>query len=240
MVNLSFKSSFEANTQLTFFPRQFTTGNYVQVLSSWPWVRSILQTLGYALLNTLIVVCVAVPGAYAFTRWDFRGRNIVLFWLLLNRALPAAVLLIPLFALFWSLRLFDTLFAVALSHCIFNLPLAILILHGFMRAVPREIDETAYIDGYRFPRFFIQIFLPLVRQGLLVTTLFVFMFSWMEMLFARTVTLIETKPLWVMLGRVQDPTILAVVGAISIVPGGIILVLLRKGLVAGWSMGRVR
>ena len=92
MVSLSFKGSLEANTQLTFFPRQFTTDNYVQVLSSWPWVRSILQTLGYALLNTLIVVCVAVPGAYAFTRWDFRGRNVVLFWLLLNRHLQGLAL----------------------------------------------------------------------------------------------------------------------------------------------------
>lgn len=239
MVSLSFKSNLEANTQLTLFPQRFTTQGYTHVLSSWLWVRSILQTLGYALLNVLIVIPIAVPAAYAFSRWRFRGQDLVLFWFLFHRALPAATLLIPLHAWFVTLGVFDTLLAVALSHCIFNLPLAILILSGFMRAIPREIDETAYIDGYHFPRFFIRLFLPMAKQGLMVTMFFVFMFSWVEMIFARAVSLIQTKPLWVMLGAAHDPVTIAVVGTISIVPGVIMLIVLRKGLVAGWSLGRV-
>ncbi|BBI74660.2 hypothetical protein HAALTHF_40290n [Vreelandella aquamarina] len=65
---------------------------------------------------------------------------------------------------------------MALAHCLFNIPLAIWILEGFMSSVPKEIDETAYIDGYSFPRFFIKIFIPMIRSGIGVTLFFLFMF----------------------------------------------------------------
>jgi glycerol transport system permease protein len=73
------------------------------------------------------------------------------FWLLTNRMAPPAVFALPFFQLYSAVGLFDTHIAVALAHCLFNVPLAVWILEGFMRGVPREIDETAYIDGYSFP-----------------------------------------------------------------------------------------
>ncbi|HBR37237.1 MAG TPA: sugar ABC transporter permease, partial [Sulfitobacter pontiacus] len=90
---------------------------------------------------------------------------------------------------------FDTHIAVALAHCLFNVPLAVWILEGFMRGVPKEIDETAYIDGYSFPRFFIRIFTPLVASGIGVTAFFLFMFSWVELLLSRTLTSVDAKPI---------------------------------------------
>jgi glycerol transport system permease protein len=74
-------------------------------------------------------------------------------------------------------------------------PLAVWILEGFMSGVPREIDETAYIDGYSFPRFFLTIFLPLIKAGVGVTAFFCFMFSWVELLLARTLTSVNAKPI---------------------------------------------
>src|SRR3546814_2825269 len=82
----------------------------------------------------------------------------------------------------------DTYWAVALAHLVFNVPLAVWILEGFMSGVPREIDETAYVDGYSFPRFFLTIFLPLLKSGVGVAAFFCFMFSWVELLLARTLT----------------------------------------------------
>ena len=78
---------------------------------------------------------------------------------------------------------------------LFNVPLAVWILEGFMSGVPREIDETAYIDGYGFARFFVRIFLPLIRSGVGVTAFFCFMFSWVELLLARTLTSVDAKPI---------------------------------------------
>ena len=87
------------------------------------------------------------------------------FWLLTNRMTPPAVFLLPFFQLYTTVGLMDTHIAVALAHLLFNVPLAVWILEGFMSGIPREIDETAYIDGYSFPRFFLTIFLPLIKAG---------------------------------------------------------------------------
>ena len=90
----------------------------------------------------------ALPAAYAFSRYRFLGDKHVFFWLLTNRMTPPAVFLLPFFQLYTTLGLMDTHIAVALAHLVFNVPLAVWILEGFMSGVPREIDETAYIDGY--------------------------------------------------------------------------------------------
>ena len=87
---------------------------------------------------------------------------------------PAAVFLLPVFQLYSALNLIDTYWAVALAHTLFNLPLAVWILEGFMSGVPREIDETAFIDGYSLPRFFLTVFIPLIRAGVGVTAFLLF------------------------------------------------------------------
>ena len=115
------------------------------------------------------------------------------FWLLTNRMSPPAVFLLPFFQLYQTIGLFDTHIAVALAHCLFNVPLAVWILEGFMSGVPKEIDETAYLDGYTFPRFFFRIFLPLIKSGVGVTAFFCFMFTWVELLLARTLTTVERQ-----------------------------------------------
>ena len=85
---------------------------------------------------------------------------------------PAAVFALPFFQLYSAIDLFDTHIAVALAHTLFDVPLAVWILEGFMSAVPKELDETAYVDGYSFPRFFVRIFCrrsrPAWRGGVLL------------------------------------------------------------------------
>lgn len=111
------------------------------------------------------------------------------------------VFLLPFFQLYSSIGLFDTHIAVALAHCLFNVPLAVWILEGFMSGVPKEIDETAYIDGYSFPKFFVKIFIPLIGSGIGVTAFFCFMFSWVELLLARTLTSVNAKPIAAVMTR---------------------------------------
>ena len=108
------------------------------------------------MINTVISVTVALPAAYAFSRFRFLGDKHLFFWLLTNRMAPAAVFALPFFQLYSAIGLFDTHIAVALAHCLFNIPLAVWILEGFMSSVPKQLDETAYLDGYGFWRFFLQ------------------------------------------------------------------------------------
>ena len=99
---------------------------------------------------------------------------------------------LPFFQLYSAVGLFDTHLAVALAHCLFNIPLAVWILEGFMGGVPKELDETAYVDGYSFPRFFLTIFIPTIKAGVGVAAFFCFMFSWVELLLAKTLTAVAT------------------------------------------------
>jgi glycerol transport system permease protein len=191
-----------------------------------------------------MVLPVAIFAAYAFSRWRFMGSNHLFFWLLTNRMAPGAIFLVPMSAFFASIRLFDTPVAVALAHCLFNLPLAIWLLHGFMVGIPREIDETAFVDGYSYFRFFGKIFLPLISQGIGVAAFFVFLFSWVELLMARTVTSVWTKPIGVTLTRTigaagVDWGTIAAVGVLTMIPGAILVFFIRNYLTKGFSMGRV-
>src|SRR5690606_28312373 len=166
------------------------------------------------------------------------------FWLLTNRMAPPAVFLLPFCQLYSSIGLFDTHLAVALAHLLFNVPLAVWILEGFMSGVPREIDETAYLDGYSFPRFFIRVFLPLIRAGIGVTAFFCFMFSWVELLLARTLTATAAKPIAATMTRTVSATgldwgLLAAAGILTIVPGALVIWFVRNYMAKGFALGRV-
>jgi glycerol transport system permease protein len=135
-----------------------------------------------------------LPAAYAFNRDAFIGDKHLFFWLLTNLMAPTAVFAMRFFNLYCAVGLFDTVWAVALAHCLFNIPLAVWILEGFVGGAPREIDETAAIDSCSFPRFFIRIFLPLIANGIGVTAFFCFIFSWVEQLLTTTLTATNALP----------------------------------------------
>ena len=146
LLNMSFKTNEEILGAFTLFPQNFTLDNYRVIFTDASWYMGYVNSLYYVTLNTLISLTVALPAAYAFSRFSFLGDKHLFFWLLTNRMAPPAVFLLPFFQLYSSIGLFDTHIAVALAHCLFNVPLSVWILEGFMSGVPREIDETAYLD----------------------------------------------------------------------------------------------
>ena len=165
LVNMSLKTNTEITQSFTLFPAELTFANYHTILTDPSWYMGYVNSIIYVLMNTVMSVLVALPAAYAFSRYRFLGDKHMFFWLLTNRMTPPAVFLLPFFQWYSSVGLMDTYIAVALAHMLFNVPLAVWILEGFMSGVSREIDETAYIDGYSFPTFFIKIFLPLIKSG---------------------------------------------------------------------------
>ena len=244
MVNMSFKTNEEILSGLTLFPRNPTLQNYVTIFTDPSWYSGYINSIYYVTLNTIISLMVALPAAYAFSRYRFIGDKHVFFWLLTNRMAPPAVFLLPFFQLYQTVGLFDTHLAVALAHCLFNVPLAVWILEGFMSGVPREIDEMAYIDGYSFPRFFGTVFLPMIRAGVGVTAFFCFMFSWVELLLARTLTSVDAKPIAATMTRTvsasgMDWGLLAAAGVLTILPGALVIWFVRNYIAKGFALGRV-
>jgi glycerol transport system permease protein len=154
-----------------------------------------VNSLIYVVMNTAISPDRGLAGGLCVLALQLHGRQASVLLALTNRMAPPAVFALPFFQLYSSVGLFDTHIAVALAHCLFNVPLAVWILEGFMRGVPKEIDETAYIDGYSFGRFFVKIFMPLIASGIGVAAFFCFMFSWVELLLSRTLTAVDAKPI---------------------------------------------
>ena len=244
LVNMSFKTNQEITSTFTLFPQTFTLANYQTILTDPSWYMGYVNSLIYVVMNTVISLAVALPAAYAFSRYTFIGDKHLFFWLLTNRMAPPAVFALPFFQLYSSVGLFDTHIAVALAHCLFNVPLAVWILEGFMRGVPKEIDETAYIDGYSFPRFFTKIFMPLIASGIGVAAFFCFMFSWVELLLSRTLTAVDAKPIAAIMTRTvsasgMDWGVLAAAGVLTIIPGALVIYFVRNYIAKGFALGRV-
>ncbi|MDQ2103135.1 carbohydrate ABC transporter permease [Azospirillum isscasi] len=244
LVNMSLKTNTEIVSGLTLWPHNLTFENYRRIFTDPSWYSGYLNSLQYVVLNTVLSIALALPAAYAFSRYRFVGDKHLFFWLLSNRMAPAAVFALPFFNLYSAIGLFDTPLAVALAHCLFNVPLAVWILEGFMSGVPREIDETAYLDGYSFSHFFVKIFTPLVASGIGVTAFFCFMFSWVELLLARTLTSVDAKPIAATMTRTvsasgMDWGLLAAAGVLTILPGALVIWFVRNYIAKGFALGRV-
>ena len=244
LVAMSFKTTNEILGGFSLFPQQFTLDNYKAIFTDPTWYWGYINSILYVSINTLLSVAVALPAAYAFSRYRFLGDKHLFFWLLTNRMAPAAVFALPFFQLYSAVGLFDTHIAVALAHCLFNIPLAVWILEGFMGGVPKELDETAYVDGYSFPKFFTKIFLPTIKAGVGVTAFFCFMFSWVELLLAKTLTAVEAKPIAATMTRTASSAgyelgLLAAAGTLTIIPGAIVIYFVRNYIAKGFALGRV-
>ena len=244
MLNMSLRTNAEILGSLAMYPEHPTLENYMKIFGDPSWYSGYINSIIYVTMNMVISLVTALPAAYAFSRFRFIGDKHVFFWLLTNRMAPPAVFLLPFFQLYSTFNLIDTHIAVALAHCLFNVPLAVWILEGFMSSVPKEIDETAYIDGYSFPKFFMKIFIPLIRSGIGVTAFFCFMFSWVELLLARTLTSVDAKPIAAVMTRTVSASgidwgVLAAAGVLTIIPGMLVIWFVRNHVAKGFALGRV-
>lgn len=244
LVAMSFKTTNEILGGFSLFPQEWTIASYKTIFTDPTWYWGYINSILYVSINMVLSVAVALPAAYAFSRYTFLGDKHLFFWLLTNRMAPAAVFALPFFQLYSEVGIFDTHLAVALAHCLFNIPLAVWILEGFMSGIPKELDETAYVDGYSFGGFFVKIFLPSIKAGIGVTAFFCFMFSWVELLLAKTLTAVEAKPIAAIMTRTSSSAgyelgLLAAAGVLTIIPGAIVIYFVRNYIAKGFALGRV-
>ncbi len=220
-----------------------TLGNYVNILTD-PNLRSAFgNSIAYVLINICITVPVAIPAAYAFSRMSFPGDKHIFFAFIAFRITPPVVLTLPIFQLFSALGIVNSVFGIALAHCLFNLPISIWILQSFISAIPREFDETTFLDGYSRRRFIWTFLVPQIAPGIAVTAFFCFMFSWVEVVFARILTTTNGKPISMainaLFGFQTDIGLVMAVTVASMVPGAVLLFSMRNHLSRGFRIGKI-
>jgi glycerol transport system permease protein len=244
LFTMAIRSNQDILGRFELIPSSPTLVNFIEIFTSEVWYSGFINSLTYVALNTIISITLALPAAYVFSRYRFLGDRQLFFWLLTNRMAPPAVFLLPFFQLYSAIGLFDTPLAVALAHCLFTVPLSVWILEGFMSGVPKEIDEMAQLDGHSFTGFFFRIFIPINRGAIGVTVFFCFMFSWVELLLARTLTASNAKPIVVVMTRTVSASgldwgLLSAAGLLTVVPGLLVVWFVRRHLVQGFTLGRV-
>lgn len=221
---------------------QFTWVNYLNIWTTPALRASVLNSITYVLLNIIMTVPAALLAAYAFSRYRFIGDKHLFLVFLTFRVTPPVVIMLPMFQLFASLNLINSPVGIALAHCLFNLPISIWILQSFMNAIPKELDEAALLDGHSLPSFFARIFLPLMAPGIGVTVFFCFMFSWVEVVFARILTVTGGKPINMainaLFGFRTDIGLVMAMTMMSIIPGVIMVYFSRHHIAKGFTINK--
>ncbi|MDP3264043.1 MAG: carbohydrate ABC transporter permease [Tabrizicola sp.] len=212
--------------------------NYRNIFATPALTASITNSLVYVLLNVALCLAAGLPAAYAFSRFRFTGDRHVLFLLLAFRVTPPVVLSLPIFILFAQAGLVNSPVGIALVHCLFNLPIAIWILESFISAVPREYDETAFLDGHSLPSYFVRHLIPAIAPGIGVTAFFCFIFSWVEVVFARILTVTGGKPITMAINALftfrTDIGLVMAMTVFSLIPGLAMIWFVRNHIARGF------
>lgn len=208
---------------------------FLQISGVW-W--SVLYSIEAACLCMVVSILLGAPAGYALARYRFRGATLFRLFVLLTRAFPVAILALPLTVGFIRLGLYDTPLGVGLMHSVLAMPFAVLISASLFQAIPRELEEAAWVFGCSGPAAFLRVVLPLALPGIAATAIFAFVISWNEV-FAATVLTVRHRTLTAYLLTVLSESPLHVQftgGFILILPSVLFIYLVRRHLFSLWGI----
>jgi multiple sugar transport system permease protein len=247
IASLSFKDP-STITDATFFPRKWTLQNYRGIFDTSLFTRALGNSIGIAVIATLLAVVVGSMAAYAIARLRFPGKGALVGATLLVAMFPAISLVSPLFNLWRQLGLFDTWPGLIIPYLTFSLPLAIYTLSAFFREIPWDLEKAARVDGATPLQAFLQVIAPLAAPGMVTTAILVFIFCWNDFVFAISLTSTSasrTVPAAIAFfsGASQFETpvgSIAAAGVIITIPIIIFVFLFQRRIVAGLTSGAVK
>ena len=227
-------------------PTSITAKQYISVFSQYSLSSYLWNTVIVSLTTVVSVTVLALPCAYALARLRLPGGRVVLFLLLITRMIPVVALAIPLFAVFSRFGMLDTLGALILTHTAAKMPVATWLLMGFIQDLPKEVEESAAVDGAGTLRTLVQIVSPMIAPGIGASAVITFLFTWNDFLIALTLTSsknAETLPVGLTNFVTQygiDWGPMAAAGVMMIVPVLIFVWFAQGLLVKGLVTGAVR
>ena len=171
-----------------FVPREWTLDNYRNIFHTDMFIRALINSIGIALISTVIAVGLGMVAAYAVARLDFAGKSGLIGLSLLIAMFPQISLVSPLFEIERKLGIFDTWLGLIIPYVTFALPLAIYTLSAFFRQIPWELEKAAKMDGATQSQAFSKVIVPLAAPGVFTTAILVFIFCWNDFLFAVSLT----------------------------------------------------
>jgi multiple sugar transport system permease protein len=227
------------------WPETWTLDNYVSALTREGVPAALINSVVTAAISTVLSLVLAVPAAYAITRFRTPSGRVFIVAALVTRMVPTIAVGAPLIEVMRNLGLTDTSFGLALAHTTISLPLSIWLMASFFEAVPDELSEAAEVDGCNRLQAMWRVVLPVVSGGLAVTAIFAFLASWNEFLFALLLTSVRAQTTPVVIANFQSQfgldwggmTALAAVYSIPVI---LLTLFLQRQIVAGLTLGAVK
>jgi multiple sugar transport system permease protein len=186
-------SSFKPNAEIfawppTWISKNFSFTAYVEIFKNPEQMRFFINSYCIAIVVVILTLVMGILASYAFSRFDFPGKNVLNTLIVSVQAVPPITLLIPYLSLIVTIRLYNTFGALILTYMIFTLPYAIIMTTGYMNTLPKDLDEAVMIDGGSRFKALWKILVPISVPGLISVGMYTFMQAWNEYLFALALT----------------------------------------------------
>ncbi|NJL05578.1 MAG: carbohydrate ABC transporter permease [Chloroflexaceae bacterium] len=251
----AFISSITPNNQLfatpvQYWPQNATRQNYGLVMSNNNFLIALMNSAIVSVSVTALALIIGSLAAYALGRFKFGGRRVVLYTVLAMTMFPQIAVLGSLYTMISAFRLYNTLWALIITYMIFTLPFTVWVLTNFFKAMPRELEEAAYVDGATPFQTFYKILLPLAAPGMVTTGLLAFIAAWNEYLFAlsftqtpekRTVTIAITAFEGATASSFEQPWGQIMAASVLVtIPLIILTLIFQKRIIAGLTAGAVK
>ncbi|MBQ0998553.1 MULTISPECIES: carbohydrate ABC transporter permease [unclassified Streptomyces] len=248
LVSTAFKPPRElASLHPTWIPKDPTLANFRQAFDEQPLLDAALNSLAAALGTAVVAVLLATPMAYVMARRRTRLARAATGWVVVSQAFPLVLVIIPLFLVLKNLRLIDSMTGLVMVYVVWALPFALWMLVGYVRAVPRELEEAAAVDGAGRLRTLVSVTAPLLAPGLVATALFAFVTAWNEFFFALVLLKTpEKQTLPVVLTHfigaegVADLGPLAAAAFLATLPSLVVFALIQRRITGGMLTGAVK
>ncbi|GAA1008007.1 ABC transporter permease [Acrocarpospora pleiomorpha] len=226
-----------------WIPQVLTLENYRKVLFESQIPLNLLNSVIVSVATVVLTLVIAVPAAYSAARFRFRGKNGLLFFILMTSMIPGIAILVPLYYLAVKLGIYDTYQVMIIIYAAWQVPTIVWILKGFFETIPVEIEESGRVDGCTTAGSFLRLVLPLARPGLGAASIIAFVYVWNDYLIASTfvsdpdlrLVSVGLYSYLTQYGVVWGQLMAAVV--VTLVPMIVAFVVFERRLVAGLTAG---
>jgi multiple sugar transport system permease protein len=231
---------------ITWLPHAPTIANYLRAFTDQPLLLFLFNSFMVAMLSTVLTLFISVLAAYALSRLQIRGRDLILSAIIAVSTFPLVTLLVPLFEIMRALGLLNTWVALILPYTVLSLPVCTLILVSFFEGIPRDLENSAMIDGCTRLGALFKVVVPLSAPGVFTAGILAFVNAWDEFLLALSFNsnpLLRTLPVGITLyqGEFAFPwPVISAALVVGIVPIAILLVIFQERVVSGLTSGGIK
>jgi multiple sugar transport system permease protein len=224
----------------------FSTETWAKIWAEWPIASYFMNSLIAVTGSVIICLILGIPAAYALSRYRFRGREDIGFYILSTKMMAPAVVAIPIFFLFRNLGLLDTVWALMLVYAAMNLSIVVWIIRSYMLDIPPEIEDAARTDGASDLRILWSIIIPMCLPGIITAGVLAAIFAMNEYLFTLIIATREAYPLSVALANFSGGSdgiiynAIALIGFLAFFPVLLLVILIQNHLSRGLTLGAVK